>query len=340
MSLTDSSHAYLQQLLGLEIAKTQYTLIAEEPFTVSHDLSTTLRGALGWAMSEVGCLNECPRARSQSISQPTLHRNHNYVERDCAVQGCPYSKAFLGNDWNKQGLRVFPQSYRISGPSTTEPRTYLRGDSLRFELTLFGVGARYSPFWTLSTIKAAARGLGGKRSGFFLTEALDLLNAQVLYERSSGLPPIASSVVSLKNLISSPPADWFERCALRLELKTPLLLREVPDEPPLSLFVFAIMRRLHALYARFQFPIQHLLSAQELIELSQAQVHSDLSWRSQHRLSSTSGGKVPQSGRVGTLTYTQLAHSLWCYELLSAGTFIGVGQQTNMGLGRYEIKLL
>jgi len=340
--MTGLAEPYLQTLLGLELSVIRYTLIAEERFDVAHDLSPTLRGALGWAMSELGCLGECPRAHSGAPAQRArTRRGHREgPERDCKVSGCPYARSFLGKGWPEQGLRVLPQSYRICGPVALEPSTYLRGDELSFELTLFGAGADYALYWTLAMIRAAARGLGGARRGFYLAEAHDRLSGALLYERGRPLAPLSVSREPLSALIAPPPEAWAPAGALELTLQTPLLLRELPERPALSILSRAVMRRLHALYARFQAPLAHPLSADELDARARAQVSGSLGWREQHRRSSSSRGAVPQSGHVGTLTYHELSSPLWAHQLLSAGALIGIGQQTNMGLGRYQLKVL
>ena len=73
---------------------------------------------------------------------------------------------------------------------------------------------------------------------------------------------------------------------------------------------------------------------------AQAEVSGEMFLHTQHRYSTSHQGKIPQNGQIGILLYTHLLRPEWAYWVLKLGEHLGVGQQPNLGLGRYELELL
>ena len=340
---------YVNTLLTLPLSVIQFDLIAEATTVLQDDLSSTLRGAIGWSLSEVGCLGECEwieghgrrkeRGKRYPTKRPQDAKSEEQKSKFCDVPRCPYARSFLGSGWPEAGLRVHPSAYRICGPNYLEPREYLAGDELSFTLTLFGEGVAYAPYWIAAIIRAAARGLTHSRAPFYLSLATDLVTGEHLYRRDRAYPPLPSTLTTLDKLIP-PFEDQAKATEIRLEVNTPLLLKNVSSHPPLSALTRAILRRSHALYNRFVGPLEHPLSGDEVDWLSQADVTGEFVRHEQHRYSTSHRGKVPQTGGVGVLIYSNITAWEWTYTLLKIGEHLGVGQQANMGLGRYKIELL
>lgn len=341
--------AYLHDLLSLPISMLRFTLIAEQSVTLSGDLSSMLRGAMGWAMSDVGCLGECHWIDQQpaqktggsrhTSSSPHQSRRSHQKSKECTVPRCPYARSFLGEGWLREGLRVFPASYRISGPIYDVDRTLSCGDELTFTLTLFGEGAVYAPLWINAMIKAATMGLTRQRAPFYVADVQDLMDGESLYRRELAYPPRPAGMLELGELINPIWGDSSSLC-LKVVFHTPLLLKNLKGTPSLSEIVRSVLRRAHALHNRYLAPLEHPLSGDEIDALSRASISGELTRQSRERYSSSHQRKVPQNGGVGTLSFSQLSAPDWVYYVLCIGQWIGIGQQANLGLGRYDVEVV
>ena len=336
-------HQYIDELTQLPICALRYTLIAEDEGRLFGDLTPTLRGAIGWALSEIGCLGECQWSRpiSNQGRSSKIRSKSAASPKHCDIDKCPYERTFNGGGWPKRGLRVLPQGYRLLAPIYSSPHSYLPGEEVSFTLYLFGEASHYAPLWTQAIIKAAAKGIGDQPRRFHLAEAIDLHTQEALYERCAPYPPRLASRLPIAHLIDLPPASllWSD-LGIRVRLQRPWVIRKVGQRPALSQFCRANLRRSHAMYNRYFKSIEHPLHGDEIDFFSQAIQHGQLKVHTQKRYSSTAQRSIPQTGLIGDCLYTQIQSPDWVYKTLCLGAYLGIGQQANMGLGACDVELV
>ena len=332
---------YVDQLGEIPMCVIEFTLISLTDCTLRGDLTPTLRGAIGWAFSEVGCLHECSsRANKLGRGKKTAKKSST---KHCEVERCPFERAFNGGGWPERGLRVTPQGYRLSAPIHLEDKALKAGDELLFSLTLFGEASQYAPMWISAVIKATMNGLTSAHYRFYVAQAKEVIYGKMLYERCDPKPPsaVTSTLETISSLTDIPKRglDWSE-VGVRVRVHRPLILREIDQTPTLKQLCRASLRRAHGLYNRFVGPLEHPLSGDEIDELAASQSYGQLHLIKKDRYSSTKRGSIPQNGFIGERVYTQIGSPLWVYKVLSLAAHQGLGQQTNMGLGSLDVELI
>lgn len=319
----------------------EFTLISTSDCTLRGDLTPTLRGAIGWAFSEVGCLHECS-SRTEKIGREKKTERNQSTKR-CEVERCPFERAFNGGGWPERGLRVTPQGYRLSAPIHRENKALRSGDELSFSLSLFGEASQYASMWITAVIKATMGGLTSARHRFYLAQAKEIISGMTLYERCNPKPPSALvrtlETISSLTEIPKPDLDW-SQVGVRVTAHRPIILREIDHTPSLKKLCRASLRRAHGIYNRFVGPLEHPLSGDEIDALADSKSYGRMHLIKRDRFSSTKRRRVPQSGFIGERVYTEIASPLWVYKVLSLGAHQGLGQQANMGLGSLDVELI
>ena len=345
---------YVEQLAQMTLGVIEFNLIATERCRLIGDLTPTLRGAIGWAFSQVGCLHECSRqlevatdtvakSRDKKGQSSKYDRGPHKVLKHCNISQCPYERAFNGGGWPSDGLRVLPQGYRLVAPLYQDAKTLEPGDELTFTITLFGEATEYAPMWVSSVIIAASKGLTEKKIPFCLVQAKELITRQILYERQRPRPPraIMGELETIERLTDLPDKelDW-SQIAIRVNVYRPLILQEVNESLSLQHLCRASLRRAHAIYNRFRAPLSHPLSGHMIDTLAQAEGYGALVKQKQMRYSSSVRRKIPQNGYVGVRMFHQVRAPIWVYKVLSLGAHLGMGQQANMGFGALSVELI
>ena len=326
----NDSVEYVSQLAKLRFCHIRFHLRATKPVTFHGDLSSMIRGSLGWALKEVSCIRTC-YIRVQ---------DHMKVPKDCGVSRCPFRRIFLAEEWPRYDLHVLPKNYRIIAPRYEHAHTYHAGEILYFDLLLFGDGIADAPLWILAALKAGARGLGRKKVPFRLQEVHDIFTNDLLWTLDHTTPPIVPSSYSLQSFIPfySPYIH-----SISLSFYTPLILRnsslkEGSDElPALSILIKSALRRTHALMCSFEHFVQHRFISDEIELFASAEVSGSLHAHHQMRYSASQRNKIPQFGMMGTLHYVMNEYAEWVWMILHMGSIVGIGNQTILGFGGFEI---
>ncbi len=355
--------ALTERLLTLQLSRTRLTYRADPRIwhndtrirsrdahrALQGDLSGALRGALGWELKAIGCLGRCDEEAAARGEAP---------EKACGREGCPYARAFLGEQWPSVGEHLDASPYQVVGPVLRAP--LWREEEISCEVRLFGESAELGALWVRAGKRVARRGLGRERAIFSFVGAEDVWRQAPLWEWPDQAE--RGSSVALAQVTPAPPAvGEGGRVALEVSTLTPLVLREAPPPPaapPLSLLLHAIIRRLYALNARFapegtrglppappaKWRLEALLGEGQR-EGAEGEAAGEAAGESaryeRRRYNSTEGRRQRVTGLTGLWRYPVSAEALpWVWALLQAGGEVGVGQRTIVGMGRLRVRAL
>ena len=336
----------LTYLTDHRVAHNDTRLASSAPHRALHgDLSGALRGALGWELKERGCLKGCDEEAAARGEEP---------QKRCGQEGCPYARAFLGEQWPRAGAHLEASTYQVVGPVLTAPLR--REEPLCYEVRLFGGAVELAPLWLRAARGGARRGLGRDRARFSFEGAVDLWTGAPLWSWPD--EPHAPSAQPLSQVLPPPPAPaGARRVALEVSTVSPLDLRDAPPPPappPLSLLLHAAVRRLYALNARFspegteglppappaKWRFEELLGEQEGAEGAGEGAGESAPYE-RRRYNSTQRRRQPVRGVTGRWRYSVDEELLPCaWALLQAGGLVGLGQRCNVGMGRVAVRAL
>lgn len=342
-------HALTRRLLTLRVARMRITYLTDHRVahsdtrlaaTPAHralhgDLSGALRGALGWELKGHGCLKGCDEEAAARGEEP---------QKRCGREGCPYARAFLGEQWPRAGEHLEASPYQVVGPVLSAPLA--REEPLRYEVRLFGGAADLAPLWIRAARWGARRGLGRDRARFSFEGAVDLWTGAPLWSWPD--QPHAPSAQPLSQVLPPPPAPTGAgRVGLEVSTVSPVDLRDAPPPPappPLSLLLHAAIRRLYALNARFSPegvaglppapPAKRRLEAL-LGELEGAPPEGESAPYERSRYNAPQRRRQPVRGVTGRWRYAVDEELLPCaWALLQAAGLVGLGQRCSVGMGR------
>ncbi|MFY9823119.1 MAG: CRISPR system precrRNA processing endoribonuclease RAMP protein Cas6 [Thermoanaerobaculia bacterium] len=307
-------------LPAIPYLRLQMTLQAEEPARMPPYQGSMLRGAFGHALRR----SVCAMGSRQACASCVLRRACVYPRIfEPFVEGEP--PPFLrGID---QAVRPFvfePQG--AGGP--LEP-----GETLRFDLLLFGQAVELQAFAILAVERMAQTGLGSGRARFRLVrvDAADPGGAtRQLF--AAGSPPLT---------VPARPVTVLPTGPVVLHLLTPLRLKvrdHLNDQPTFRDLAFNMLRRVLEL-AHFHVPNAEVdWSFREFLRRAD-DVHiagGDLRWHDWERWSQRQGAAMKLGGLVGHL---HLEGDLAPFgPLLRAAEIVHVGKGATFGLGKVEIK--
>lgn len=336
-------------LRHLETHILRFVCEVETPLRLHAHKGSALRGA--WA--EALMSRACP--------QPWVCKGGG-----CAMpHGCPIA-ALVGpaNEGSERGRDV-PRPYVFEPPldSRTE---YASGDTLEWQMALFGQAVDWFPYLVMAVKLMGERGFGlppapGKGKGKFRLRELWASNPLTgvqqrlfsLGERVVQTPCLPVTHEMVCRAASCLPAD-----RITLRFKTPLRLvqnrleaggeRKLTHEPPpfhtLAPRLEGRLRDLTTYYATVEPQATYedavgYGSAWPRLDMDKARevaAHGHMEWLDLQRYSSRQERRLPMGGLRGHVTYTgDLAPFL---PLLVWGQFTHVGKYAVMGNGGYEIE--
>lgn len=301
---------------SIRFARIRFTLEAGEATRLPGYKGSTLRGALGDTMRRMVCrmpmIQDCTTCRYfQQCAYASFHENALPAEH-------PLRKLFPR----------LPQPYVIE-PADQFERDYLPGDTLPFDLLLFGTAIDQYPLVVQSLMELRNTGLGRDHVPFILKEVADVLPDGSIHPLSWGDNP---RVLDLSSLSPAMEAE-----AVTLDFRTPVYLKTRdgearPGSPELFRSLITRVSWLAALYCGHpmsgDFPIRQLPSMPELIE--------DLTERVQwNRYSGRQDTSMRFGGYIGRVSFRAITSEV--ADLLRIGREVHVGGQVTFGQGRYHL---
>lgn len=301
------------------IARYRFTLMVESPLRQPDYAGSMLRGAFGSALRQIACMTrqaDCPGC-------PLL-------------RSCPFTTLFAPPPPpprpGRQTLSQAPAAYVIE-PPPWGARVLEAGDTLSFDMVLFGHALRQLPLIVYAWQRAAERGIGHGRARL---HALTLLDPQhgpqtALHEHGELAAPPAPL---------TPPTTLPD--SLTLHVLTPLRLqdngRPLPG-PALDeiRLLNALLRRLSTL-AEVHMPDLSLPFQPERLKADCAHVHGErqLRWQNWTRYSSRQQQTMQLGGVLGHWRLHGLSAD-W-RTLLWLGQWLHIGKNASFGLGGYQLR--
>lgn len=288
-------------------------------------LGRWIRGALGYSLRDVSCVGLCDQ-ESVDCSE----------DKACFEPSCAYARGFLGLGTSQEA----PAPFRIKPlqrASRDEP-------SFVFTLSLFGALSEDHLLWLWGLQRAARRGLGSEGLKYLLTSATDEVDGELLWSLDYSTFPCLPQVAHLHLLVPASDLSRFKK--LTLSFQTPLETKKAlgegsgtfPHAPSLKSLITLIVRRLDALAEAYLYPLEpeeddRRLTQRELEWLVDGSSIYRADWR---HVDEKTGRGVPRWR--GHLTYNlpdDVDRKKFIYELINAGSLIGVGRGGVEGLGAY-----
>lgn len=288
-------------------------------------LGSTLRGAFGTALKTTMCGN---------------------MSRECAscriVDRCLYAKTFeprlFTDNTKSRGLETSP-AYVLEPPD----KAFLRlneGESLSFNLLLFGEANLYLAFFLNAAEVMGRRGIGrraeGNGGGVFMVDKVEQEQGENLFAPATG--QLISTPV-LRQIELGSFSDG-EPLPLTVELLTPLRLKfqnKLQDTLPFSLLVRAALRRIYSVFSVYAESVPDFEYNQLIAEATQVQTGgSQLQWLDWERYSNRQKRRMLLGGMVGTVSYIAVPR---IYQpILETACLLHLGKQSTFGLGKIALR--
>lgn len=300
------------------------TVRAEDDILLPGYLGSTLRGGFGTALKTSMCGN---------------------LSRDCGSCGiakrCLYAKTFepkfLSDGINLRGMEP-PPAYVLEPPSEHLSRLG-RGESLSFNLLLFGEANSCLPFFLNAFEMMGRRGIGrrgnGPGGGRFALQEVGQKPGVNLFDPETGrltTEPVADHI-----RLREAPSDAF--LTLTAALRTPLRLKfhsQLQDTLPFHVLVRAALRRVSAVFAVHGNGEPDLEYARLTAEAAQVRTLScKLRWLDWERYSNRQKRRMMLGGMVGTVRYAGVPGEY--LPVLEMAGLMHLGKQSTFGLGKLEM---
>jgi hypothetical protein len=307
----------------LPYLRLQITLQAEEPAMMPAYQGSMLRGAFGHALRRTVCVMG-PR---QSCANCVLR------------QACVYTRIFepFVEGEAPPFLRGIDQAVRpyVFEPLGREGRLEA-GETLRFDLLLFGQEVDLQAFAILAVERMAGTGLGSGRARFrlVLVEAAEPGGATRRLFAAGSVPSTVPARPAVPSQAVLPPGPVI------LHFMTPLRLKRgdhLNDHPTFRDLAFNMLRRVlelahfHVPSAEIDWTFRHYLARASAVHI----VDMDLRWHDWERWSQRQQTTMKLGGLVGHLV---LEGDLAPFApLLRAAAIVHVGRGATFGLGKVEV---
>jgi CRISPR-associated endoribonuclease Cas6 len=311
-------------LPAIPYVRLQMTLAAEEPARLPPFHGSMLRGAFGHALRRTVCVMGPEQACSCCLLR----------------QACVYTRLFEPYVEGEPPpfLRGIDQAVRpyvfepLGGEGRLEP-----GDTLRFDLLLFGRAVELQAYAYLAVERMARGGLGAGRAKFRLVRVEAAEPGGSTRELfATGSPPSPVPAAALVPSLSPFPTD-----AVALVFSTPLRLKvrdHLTGQPTFRDLVFNMLRRVlelahfHVPGAAIDWTFRSLLDRADAVEVAAA----DLRWHDWERWSQRQNSAMKLGGLVGSLVLDGDLEPF--VPLLRAAEVVHVGKGATFGLGKLVVE--
>ena len=304
---------------AFRLAKFQFVLKAVDGINLPVYKGSTLRGGFGNAFKKIVCVNR------------------DKVCDSCLLKGkCVYSYVFETPppaDSSKMRKYPFVPHPFVITPPLERNRIYMKGELLRFDLTLVGKSIEYLPYFIFTFDELGKIGIGKGRGSYELEEVKS--EEKTIYSSRNKTLESTFRTIGIEDLL--PRLSCLT--ALHLNFVTPTRLKFDGKLTPILEFhvlIRNLLRRI-SLLSYFHCGEELSLDFREIIEKSRDVVtaKSDLSWVDWERYSSRQETKLKMGGFTGPVTFTGELEPFLPFLLL--GQYVHVGKGTSFGLGKYQI---
>ncbi len=331
----------LDSFANLKLLSLEFQLSAYQPTSLPNFLGSSLRGAFGQSLKQIGC----------NLGSA------NCVEHCKSQIFCPYAYIFetrsRSNVTRSQGQEDVPHPFILIPPSLRPVETlrhFSEGDRLIFGITLIGKACDYLPY-VVATIKdVCQKGLGVNRVPFQLSQIA--INRDSKKESFSKLLNSYTELPepdNLKGLIEKRLASFGSLTQLKIEFLTPLRLRTKRDvhigrnaQAKLNFEMLAInLIRRFSLLSRFHGKelslgetelFNELLKMTASISINEEEIY----WCDIARYSNRQMAKLKLGGLMGKIGFIG-EHLGDFLPLLLIGEYLNIGASTTFGFGKIQI---
>jgi len=302
----------------LYFSSVSFKIIPKEKLKLPEFNSATLRGGFGYSFKKIACIMKDKREC-----------------KDCILkENCPYFKLFESKNLEeKYKIEEIPKPFVIEPPQM-QKKYYNGGESLIFNLILFGEAMKYFPYFFLSFIKLGEIGLGKLKTKFKIDKVReDFPNKKEIYnskeENLKSLEAKEKIIFNKKGvkkvkLIFITPAKIKHNGKLLKKLDFPVLIE-------------TILRRAYLL-SKFWCGYDGVYDIKGIIEKSKEikTEIEDLRWHDFERFSTRQKRYLKFGGILGEINFEgNLKEFL---PILKIGSIIHIGKNTSFGLGKYMLK--
>lgn len=302
----------IEKALQIRYIKLHFTLKILEDTTLPKNKVAALRGGMGQMLLKMHCV------RNQQCDNCDF-------EEECIVRRMMYSKLLHKPEYMNQGDSL---GYVFECDNLEE--YFEEGDSLRFNLLLFGKNIVYFYEYLQAFTYLGMEGIGKNKSKFVVTSVHNTTN-KILFEGSN---------VYMENYHIQTVLEYVKyRLNMRkdenkLIFPVPLTIKyhgEFIDEFKIDAIVAAIIRRIHMLDCFENInndPISLSGTLPEYISVDARKTYVE-------RYSSTHDSKIRLYGIRGSMYIGEMDKEL--KMLLLAGELIHIGKNTSFGFGKYTL---
>ena len=304
--------------LEIQYIKLHFSLVMEEETTLPKYKVSALRGGMGEVLLRKNCIEDrnCEKCR---------------FEEECIVRRMMYSKMKIQPKFMSQGDSV---GYVIECEDYRDQ--FREGDTLRFNLILFGRNAVYFNQYLDACYTLGRVGLGSERGRYTIASISNTKGEAILngydvdmakYRLQTVEDYIAYRMDGLKNVGDEP------RC---IKLQSPLSLKyqgKLQEVINMEAILQAVRRRLYMLCCFEGIDIsQNEIFPGEVPELVEQSVRKITI----PRYSFHKQEKMVMRGIEGVGRFQAIDDNI--LRLLIAGELIHIGKNTSFGFGRYRLK--
>lgn len=309
----------LENVLKIRYIKLHFKVVLLEDAMLPADKVSALRGGMGEMLLRANCVRdrEC---------------NHCDFESECIVRRTMYSKYDIVPPFVKTNDSI---GYILECEDHNEK--FCEGDSLQFQLILFGKAIVYFNQYLQAFFALGMEGIGKEHARYRIASVTNTRNQ----------PLLSGGAVYMKNYQVQTIDKYVKyrfgqvcgtKCCNRLVFHTPLTLKyqgAFLEEYHMEALWNAVLRRLYMLEC-FEGMKQTVYEIGDLTDC----VLPDIAWQEAHRVnvrrySSTQDRKMVLSGIRGFVQLDLISDQT--LPVLLAGELIHIGKNTSFGFGRYSV---
>ena len=295
--------------------KLHFELGVTEDTTMPVTKSSAIRGGIGEMLLRANCISDrdCDNCDFES---------------ECLVQRTMYSKfdreVELVSDMNSIGYIIECEDYR---------EDYLAGDTLSFNLLLFGKTIVYFNQYLQAVYALGQNGIGKHKSKFVINQVANNRKQPILDGYNVNMSMYQYD--TLENYIKYRRKQIIGKDINKIIFKTPLTIKhngKFMNEFDMDIIVKAAQRRLYILNC-YEGNYDNEIYERELSHVTINE--QDIKKKSVTRYSNRKNSKMDLRGIRGEVIVERIPDDV--IDILIAGEIIHVGKNTSFGFGRYHL---
>ncbi len=301
----------LEKYLQIKYLKLHFELQFLEDSVLPYQKASALRGGMGEMLLRMNCISDRDCVNCE-------------YENECIVRRTMYSKMAIKPAFMHEGDSV---GYVIECEDhNTE---YASGDSLKFNLLLFGPAIVYFSQYLQAFQLLGMNGIGKNSAKFVIKRLTNTIGEDILAEHNIYIENVRPKPISEYVSYRIPKtAD-----AARLIFHTPLSIKyqkEMIQSFDPEAILSSIERRIYMLNCYKGTDLERITINSHVPKLQYEEIkHIDVK-----RYSNRHESKIKLSGICGYADFEDIDET--CKELLLAGELIHIGKNTSFGFGRYS----